>query len=149
MDRVGPLRGLGELGDMKQVRAALAMFRARRTKKIMASFKEEMPPPTWSEEDLSIPVRDGASIKVRIHKPQTLPEDGCPILVIAHGGGFCLGDLDNETELCRSFVTLGGIAVNVGFRLAPENPFPIPLWDIYDAIKWVRPGYLCPRTFSD
>lgn len=134
---------MGDLGNIEELREAMANFKARRMKKMMASFEGEIPPSTWSEEDRTIPVRDGASIKVRIHKPKSLPEDGCPILVMVHGGGFCLGDLDNETELCRSFVDLGGIAVNVGFRLAPENAFPIPLLDVYDALKWVRRETLC------
>jgi acetyl esterase/lipase len=92
---------------------------------------------TYVEEDIQIPVRDNSTIAVRIHKPKNLPEDGCPIFLVYHGGGFCLGDLDSEAVLCRSFTELGGIAVNVDYRLAPENPFPVPFLDAYDALKWV------------
>lgn len=49
-----------------------------------------------------------------------------------------LGDLDSEAWLCRTFTELGGIAVNVGYRLAPEYQFPVPCEDAYDALKWVR-----------
>lgn len=92
---------------------------------------------TYTEEDIQIPVRDGSTIAVRIHKPKNLPKDGCPVFVVYHGGGFCLGGLDNEQLLCRNFTALGGIAVNVDYRLAPENPFPVPIEDAYDALKWV------------
>jgi acetyl esterase/lipase len=71
-----------------------------------------------------------------------LPEDGCPIFVVYHGGGFVLGDLDDEATLCRNFTQLGGIAVNVDYRLAPEHPFPVPIEDAFDALKWV-----CHRRF--
>ncbi len=92
---------------------------------------------TYVEEDRHIPVRDGTSITVRIHKPKNIPSDGCPIFVVYHGGGFVLGGLDNEALLCRKFTELGGIAVNVDYRLAPEHPFPVPCEDAYDALKWV------------
>lgn len=93
---------------------------------------------SYVEEDRQIPVRDGSSIAVRIHKPKSPPQDGCPIFVIYHGGGFVLGSLETETLLCRKFTELGGIAVNVDYRLAPEHPFPTPCHDAYDALKWVR-----------
>lgn len=97
--------------------------------------------PSYVEEDTHIPVRDGSTIVVRIHKPKSPPEDGCPIFVVYHGGGFCLGGLDNEASLCRSFTKLGGIAVNVDYRLAPEHSFPVPFLDAYDALKWTAANF--------
>lgn len=96
---------------------------------------------SYIEEDRQIPVRDGSTIPVRIHKPKVSPTGGSPIFVVYHGGGFCLGGLDNEVLLCRNFTTLGGIAVNVDYRLAPENPFPVPINDAYDAFKWVAANF--------
>ena len=98
----------------------------------------------YTEEDIQIPVRGGTTIAVRIHKPKNPATDGCPIFVVYHGGGFCLGGLDSENLLCRRFTELGGIAVNVDYRLAPEHPFPIPPQDAYDALKWV-----CSLVWSD
>lgn len=92
---------------------------------------------TYVEVERDIPVRDGSSITVRIHSPKSPPKDGSPIFVVYHGGGYALGGLDNETLLCRDFTELGGVAVNVDYRLAPENPFPVPVNDAYDALKWV------------
>jgi acetyl esterase/lipase len=91
---------------------------------------------SYIEEDRKIQVRDGSSITVRIHSPKAAPKDGSPIFVVYHGGGFCLGGLENESVLCRKFTELGGVAVNVDYRLAPEHPFPVPLYDAYDALKW-------------
>ncbi|TVY13549.1 AB hydrolase superfamily protein B1A11.02 [Lachnellula arida] len=96
---------------------------------------------TYIEEDRQIPVRDGASIAVRIHKPKVLPKDGSPVFVVYHGGGFVLGGLDSEVLLCRKFTELGGIAINVDYRMAPENPFPTPINDAYDALKWTAANF--------
>ena len=84
-----------------------------------------------------MPTRNSATITVRIHRPAVPPADGCPGMVLFHGGGFCLGDCDNELALCRRWTALGGVAVNVAYRLAPENPFPIPVEDAEDALLWV------------
>ncbi|KAF4631418.1 hypothetical protein G7Y89_g6710 [Cudoniella acicularis] len=91
-------------------------------------------PPTYTENDEQIPTRDGSTITVRIHRPKSASE--CPSLVIYHGGGFVLGGLDNEVALCRKWTEMGGVAVNVEYRLAPEHPFPKAVEDAYDALEW-------------
>ena len=88
------------------------------------------------EKDHSIDTRDGAKIVVRVY--QGPKSNGGPALVMLHGGGFCLGGLDNEALLCREFCKkYDGVAVNVDYRLAPEYKWPIPVHDSYDALKWV------------
>lgn len=82
-------------------------------------------------------MRDGIRITVRIHRPKTAAAAGSPGLVLWHGGGFCLGNCDNEVALCRKWTDLGGVAVNVDYRLAPENPFPKAVEDAYDSLVWV------------
>jgi acetyl esterase/lipase len=93
---------------------------------------------TTAEEDLQIPTRDHSQITLRIYRPKSAQSGGAPILVMYHGGGFCLGGLDNETLNCRRWVErFGGVAVNVDYRLAPEHAFPTAVHDAYDALKWV------------
>ena len=56
-----------------------------------------------------------------------------------HGGGWCLGGLENEELNCRNFAQqLGCVCLNVDYRLAPEHPFPAAVNDSWDALKWVR-----------
>lgn len=117
--------------DIPKLRAAIL---ERRREIAAANLTGEV---SYVEEDRQIPVRDGSSITVRIHKPKAPPKDGCPIFVVYHGGGFTLGGLDDEAIMCRNFTELGGIAVNVDYRLAPEHPFPVPIEDAFDALKWV------------
>lgn len=40
--------------------------------------------------------------------------------MVYHGGGWCIGGLENEELLCRKAVeAYGVVAVNVDYRLAP------------------------------
>ncbi|KAI9870595.1 MAG: hypothetical protein M1830_004066 [Pleopsidium flavum] len=90
-----------------------------------------------SEEDRQIPTRDGTEITVRVYTPDKEVQGGHPLFVMFHGGGFCLGALDSEELNCRLFCEkLGFVVVNVDYRLAPEHPFPTPINDAWDAVKW-------------
>ena len=102
----------------------------------MTAANEDCAQRTVKETDHEIDTKDGARIVVRVY--QGPKSDGGPALVWLHGGGFCLGGLDNEELLCRQFCEIyGGVAFNVEYRLAPEYPFPTPVYDCYDALKWV------------
>ena len=87
--------------------------------------------------DRKIPVRDGAEIPVRIYSPAEKGEQGSPLIVNYHGGGFMLGDLETGVEFCRKMVTtFNAVVVAVAYRLAPEFPFPTPVNDSWDTLKW-------------
>lgn len=75
---------------------------------------------------------------IRIHQPRQRPVDGSPGMVVMHGGGFCTGGLNTANALCDNFADIhNGVAVSVDYRLAPEHPFPTPIYDSYDALSWV------------
>lgn len=89
------------------------------------------------EKDVTIPVRDGHRNRARIYSPSEAVPRG-PLLVMVHGGGFCVGQLEQEEDNCRNWVVdHGGVAVSIQHRRAPEFPFPVPIYDAYDALKWV------------
>lgn len=49
------------------------------------------------------------------------------------------GDLEMEDFSIKILcVELQIAVVNVDYRLAPENPYPAGLNDVYEALKWVR-----------
>jgi acetyl esterase/lipase len=90
------------------------------------------------ENDITVTARDGYEVPVRIHCPETPPADGSPLVIIFHGGGFCLGNLDAELVNCRNIAKAhGATVVNVDYRLAPEHPFPAAPNDSWDVLKWV------------
>jgi acetyl esterase len=85
--------------------------------------------------DKTIPVADG-EIPVRIFTP---PGDApLPVHVYLHGGGFWLGTIDQFEATCRATAAGAGcVVVSVGYRLAPEHPFPTAAEDCYAAVVWV------------
>jgi acetyl esterase len=61
-----------------------------------------------------------------------------PCLVFFHGGGFVLGDIDTHEPLCAEIARLLDLpVVSVGYRLAPEHPFPAGVTDAIAAARWV------------
>ena len=61
-----------------------------------------------------------------------------PLLVYFHGGGWMYGDLDSHDPACRFLAERAGVRVlSVGYRLAPEHPFPAAYDDGLAAYRWV------------
>ena len=91
-------------------------------------------PKAATEIDHMVPVEGGA-IRVRIYTPH---EPGpWPLYVFLHGGGWCIGNIEERDSRCREVVVGARCAVaSVEYRLAPENAYPIPAEDTYAALVW-------------
>lgn len=98
--------------------------------------QEAGPTAPMQEWVLTLPGRD---LPARVYLPPGHQEPtGLPVLVWYHGGGFVLGDLDSADQLCSFLATQTGAAVvSVGYRLAPEHPWPAAHLDAVDALEWV------------
>ncbi|KAI0053256.1 alpha/beta-hydrolase [Auriscalpium vulgare] len=92
----------------------------------------------YSVTDHKVPV-DGGEIVVRVVIPESDdPKQTFPVLTWLHGGGWALGNIDQDDWALRVWSTeLQVVTVNVEFRSAPEHTFPIPWDDSYTALKWV------------
>ncbi|RAV17180.1 alpha/beta hydrolase [Mycolicibacterium sp. GF69] len=72
-------------------------------------------------------------VPIRIYRPQ----GARAAIVWLHGGGFVMGDLDTEHPWATRIADGAGVTVvSVGYRLAPENPFPAAVDDAYAVLKW-------------
>jgi acetyl esterase len=79
---------------------------------------------------------DGLDVPVRLYRPS--PERGLPVVVYLHGGGWVAGGIELTDGICRRLADqVGAVVVSVGYRLAPEHPFPEPLDDVVAVIRWV------------
>ncbi|KAJ7664676.1 Alpha/Beta hydrolase protein [Mycena polygramma] len=103
--------------------------------KIMEFFEPKLPPHTaYRVTNNAVGVENG-EIMVRCIQPVAQDEErgSFPLLVWIHGGGSL--DIDDYYLRILS-VELRLTVVNVGYRLAPEHPFPVGLNDSYAALKW-------------
>ncbi len=78
-----------------------------------------------------------SGVGVRLYRP-TGPSRTGPALLWIHGGGYLIGSAAQDDQLCRRFAReLGATVASVDYRLAPENPYPVPLEDCYTALAWL------------
>ncbi|KAI8711899.1 Abhydrolase-3 domain-containing protein [Fusarium sp. LHS14.1] len=90
------------------------------------------------EKEISIPVRDGASIGALVYGPRNGPEGGNPLAIFIHGGGFILGIAEMETPPCIAVAkAYGCICVSLDYRLSLEVKFLTAYEDCWDAIIWL------------
>ncbi len=79
--------------------------------------------------------RSPQGVPVRIFEP-CQPRGGT--VVYLHGGGWVVGDVETHDPLCRRVANVTGArVVSVGYRLAPEHPFPAGLDDAEHVLRWV------------
>jgi acetyl esterase len=66
------------------------------------------------------------------------PEGAAGLMLWIHGGGWVICDLDSHDAMCRMLANASGCEVYaIHYRRAPEDPFPAPLEDSWDALEWV------------
>ena len=89
-------------------------------------------------EDRNIDGPDGLlELRVRIYKPADV-SGSLPGIFFIHGGGMIMGSIEGENlkaaMLCE---TIQSVVVSAEYRLAPENPYPAPVQDCYEALVWM------------
>ncbi|MEW1550670.1 alpha/beta hydrolase [Streptomyces tsukubensis] len=91
------------------------------------------PPDTEGLEITDRTVPADPSVPVRIYRPA-----GAEGLVVwLHGGSWIMGDPDTDRPWsARLAAASGAVVVSVGYRHAPEHPFPAALDDVYAVVDW-------------
>ncbi|MFJ2609976.1 alpha/beta hydrolase [Streptomyces sp. NPDC091279] len=121
--------GVFDLTDPAQTRATL----------IAASAGRPAPDTTGVEvTDLEVPgPPDNPLVRVRVYRPADVPDD-LPAILNIHGGGFVIGRIEVDEATCLDLARrVGAVVVSVGYRLAPENPYPAGVEDCYAALTWL------------
>lgn len=86
-------------------------------------------------EDFTVGARDGAALPARLYAPGA---QRLPVLLYFHGGGYTVGSIETHDVLCRELSRLSGCAVvSLGYRLAPDHPFPTAVHDAWDTTRWL------------
>lgn len=104
-------------------------------------FVEALAGPASDVDTTGLEVRDvdlggfGSTASVRVYQPSDA-DAPLPGLLFIHGGGFVLGSVDLEHQVCVDLArTLGVVVASVDYRLAPEHPYPAGLEDCYAALQ--------------
>jgi acetyl esterase len=70
-----------------------------------------------------------SGVPVRLYVPEDA--EALPVHVHLHGGGWWMGSLETVDPMARELAHVSGMAVvSVGYRLAPEHPYPAGLDDV-------------------
>jgi acetyl esterase/lipase len=119
---------------------ALHDVRTRRTM-LGAMTSRELSLPDDVEHVLhSVPAPDGHIVPV-YHFRKKLPprEGGEPTIIHIHGGGYiALSAAGCSTPHGASVSQTGVQILSIDYRLAPENPYPLPLDDCWAVLQWVH-----------
>lgn len=73
-------------------------------------------------------------IPIRIYRHEVPPTG---IVVYFHGGGFVIGSIGIMDNVARGLCSASGaVVISVGYRLAPEHPYPAGLDDCETITRW-------------
>jgi epsilon-lactone hydrolase len=65
--------------------------------------------------------------------------DPSRVLLFFHGGGYCSGSISSHRRMATEAGRAAGVrTLAVGYRLAPEHPFPAARDDALSAWRWLR-----------
>lgn len=68
------------------------------------------------------------------YSQKTAKEAQYPIVIVLHGGGWCIGHARHDERFIATLTARGAVVAAINYRLAPEHPYPAPLSDCLDAI---------------
>jgi acetyl esterase/lipase len=122
---------LAEIGEFVLSQENLAEMRSRQLR------DPGSPSPAVEHTDNLAPGRDrDPDVPVRLHRERGVTQPR-PALISIHGGGYVIGShLGDDSRFDTWSPALRCVGISVGYRLAPETPFPGPLEDCYAALAW-------------
>lgn len=126
------LEAVANLPDEPITAETLVSVRARPT-------PGPLPPPAPQLQRIMIPGPPGApEVLVQLIDPGA-GDDRRPVFLHMHGGGFVAGSAGRNPAFLQTVASeLGCVVASVGYRLAPETPFPGSLEDNYAALRWLN-----------
>lgn len=76
-------------------------------------------------------------LRLRLHRPAL--QEGLPVMLYVHGGGWVLFSIDTHDRLMREYAARAGVAViGIDYSLSPEAKFPVALDEIGGVLDWIE-----------
>lgn len=74
-----------------------------------------------------------------VYTSEVTPATGAPVLLQVHGGGWTIGNKDQQgLPLMQHMAAKGWVCVAINYRLAPRDPWPAQIVDVKAAIAWIK-----------
>jgi len=74
-----------------------------------------------------------------VYTSTNTPASGAPVLLQVHGGGWTIGNKDQQgIPLMQHLAAKGWVCVAINYRLAPRDPWPAQIIDVKAAIAWIK-----------
>ena len=74
-----------------------------------------------------------------VYRRAGVPVAGAPVLLQVHGGGWTIGNKDQQgIPLMLHMAARGWVCVAINYRLSPRHHFPTHLVDVKRSIAWIR-----------
>jgi acetyl esterase len=108
-----------------------------KVRELLTSPPNPAPTPEVHSVEDRVVTANGHDVPVRVYRPDG--SSSLPALLYIHGGGWSMGTLEGPDALCRELcVQSGSTVVSIGYRLAPEHPFPAGLDDCIATFTWLH-----------
>lgn len=79
---------------------------------------------------------EGRNLKLNLYRPKDKKK--YPALILVHGGGWNSGNKSMQIPIAKEVASHGYVTLPVEYRLSPEAEYPAGVYDLKNAVKWVR-----------
>lgn len=125
---------MGEAGELADNLHAARAASAARDQALVDGIAM---PETLMRDQVSAVSAAGHAIDMRVMRPRE-STGKMPLFYWIHGGGYVLGTAEQGDLFTLVMAqALGCYAASVDYRLAPETPYPGPLEDCYEGLKYL------------
>ncbi|KAF2418993.1 hypothetical protein EJ08DRAFT_654109 [Tothia fuscella] len=114
---------------------------ATRRAGVETMFPALMPPmpKDVTTKDYHVAASDGHQILLRFYTKNGATAKSTAGVLYMHGGGFIAGSVPLYDPVVGNYVSKTGVPfLNVEYRLAPENVYPVPVEDCYAGLVWLH-----------
>lgn len=130
---VAILARAGRIMSVPTSRLTTERFRADAMRQ--SAYVDVPPDPEIDVEELEVPV---GSVRLPARLYTRRGHRTTRLMVGLHEGGWVIGGLFTNATLFSRIARAGVAVLDVGYRHAPEEPWPIPFQDALAAFRWTR-----------
>lgn len=114
-----------------------ALIKEQKKRPYIKIAEQQLPENVTAIEDIiySHPEK-GRMLKLNIYRPKD--NNKYPALLMVHGGGWSSGSLSMQIPMAQQIAAKGYVTVPVEYRLSPEALYPVAIYDLKTAVRWIR-----------